>query len=117
MSYQSYQRPPYPPYQTPLPNATAVLVLGILGIPGCLCYGLPGLVLSGIALFLAQKDLRLYNENPDAYTPGSVSNLRTGRLCAIAALSISLAWIVFLIVIVLASGVAALSDPTHFFHR
>ena len=44
--------------QRPLPNATAVLVLGIIAIVGCFCDGIPGLVCGIIALVLAGKDLR-----------------------------------------------------------
>ena len=60
----------------PLPNATAVLVLGILSIVVCTICGI-------IALVLANRDLKLYNENPDAYTEGSLSNLKAGKICAI----------------------------------
>ena len=36
--------------QQQLPNATAVLVLGIISIVGCFCYGIIGLILGIIAL-------------------------------------------------------------------
>ena len=39
-----------------LPNATAVLVLGILSIVTCCCYGVVGLILGIIALVLAKKE-------------------------------------------------------------
>ena len=39
----------------PLPNATAVLVLGIISIVGCFCYGIVGLICGIIALILASK--------------------------------------------------------------
>jgi hypothetical protein len=48
--------------QPPLPNATAVLVLGILSIVVCFITGI-------IALVLANKDMALYNANPGAYSP------------------------------------------------
>jgi hypothetical protein len=100
--------------QMPLPNATAVLVLGIIGIVGCFCYGVVGLICSIIALVLAKKDLTLYNASPDAYTPGSLSNLKSGRVCAIIGLSLSILYFCFWIFIIITVGFAALSDPTHF---
>lgn len=63
-----------------LPNATAVLVLGILSLPLCCCYGI-GAVLGIIALVLARKDMALYRENPELYS--NYSNLNTGRILAI----------------------------------
>ena len=39
-----------------LPNATAVLVLGILSIVTCWLYGIPGIIMGIIAIVLAQKE-------------------------------------------------------------
>ena len=50
-----------------LPNGTAVLVLGILSILTCCCYGFIGLTLGIVALVLAKKDLKLYQESPELY--------------------------------------------------
>ncbi len=100
--------------QVALPNATAVLVLGIIGIVGCFCYGIVGLICSIIALVLAKKDMTLYNASPSSYTPGSFSNLKAGRVCAIIGLSICILYICAIIFMIVAFGVAALSDPTHF---
>ena len=41
--------------QRTLPNSTAVLVLGIISIVGCIFYGVPGLVCGIIAIFLHKK--------------------------------------------------------------
>jgi hypothetical protein len=57
--------------QRSLPNATAVLVLGIIGIVGCFCYGIPGLICSIIALVLFSKDKQLYVASPELYTEAS----------------------------------------------
>ncbi len=43
--------------QIPLPNATTVLVFGIISIVLCWCHGIFGLILAIIALVLANKDL------------------------------------------------------------
>jgi hypothetical protein len=98
----------------PLPNATTVLVLGIISIIGCFCYGIVGLVCGIIAVVLAKKDMALYKANPEGYTPGSASNLKGGRICAIIGLSLSALYLCVVIIAIATIGFAALSDPTHF---
>ena len=63
-----------------LPNALAVLILGILSIVGC-CFYFVGLIFGIIALVLAKKDNALYLANPDGYD--NYSNLKTGKTLAI----------------------------------
>lgn len=90
-----------------LPNATAVLVLGICSIfPGCFCYGIVGIVCGIIALVLAKKDLALYAANPGNYIEGSLKNLKAGRVCGIIGLCLSSLYIIFLIVYVVILGAA-----------
>ncbi len=117
MDYQSspYQEPSTP--QGALPNATAVLVLGIISIVGCICYGLPGIICGTIALVLANKDRRLYAASPASYTPGSYSNLKAGRTCAIIGLCLSSLYLIGIIFAIFMWGVAALNDPTHFWQN
>lgn len=83
--------------QPPLPNATAVFVLGILSIVVCFITGI-------IALVLANKDMALYNANPGAYSPSSLSNIKTGRICAIIGIALQLvviiAYIIFIVIMV-----------------
>src|SRR5580658_7159842 len=100
--------------QIPLPNGSAVLVLGIISIVGCLCYSLPGLICGIIALILAGKDMKLYAANPQAYTQGSLSNLKSGKICAIIGVSFSVIYSVILIFVLVTVGIAALSDHQHF---
>lgn len=69
-----------------LPNATAVLILGILSIPTCCFYG-AGLVFGIIALVLAKKDIDLYKTDPSLYD--GYSNLNTGRILAIIGIVLS----------------------------
>lgn len=71
-----------------LPNAVAVLVLGICSIVGCWIYAVPGVVCGIIALVLSRKDKRYYMENPARYRESyKVSN--AGKVCGIIGLSIS----------------------------
>ncbi|MDR0864585.1 MAG: hypothetical protein LBO74_06600 [Candidatus Symbiothrix sp.] len=93
-----------------LPNATVVLVLGILSIPLCCCYGL-GLILGIIALVLAGNAVRLYNANPFRYTPSSYKNVSTGKICAIIGIILSAVYIGYLIWAVSYIGWDAISDP------
>jgi hypothetical protein len=90
--------------QSALSNATTVLVLGILSILGCCFYGIPGLIMGIIALVLASKDFKLYNANPQSYTPGSFSNLKAGRVCAIIGVILSAIYLVFFLVLVAMIG-------------
>jgi hypothetical protein len=70
-----------------LPNATAVLVLGILSILTCCCGFGVGMVLGIVAIVLANKDLKLYSENPELYL--NYKNLNTGKILAIIGLVLS----------------------------
>ena len=63
------------------------LVLGILslvlGIAGCCCYGLTAivpLILAIIGLISANRSLREYRENPEAFSSQSASNVNTARI-------------------------------------
>ncbi|MET0759364.1 MAG: CCC motif membrane protein [Flavobacterium sp.] len=82
-----------------LPNATAVLVLGILSILTCCCYGIIGLILGIIALVLAGKDMKLYRESPELYS--NYQNLNIGKILSI--IGVVLSSITFLVFIFLFS--------------
>ena len=69
------------------------LILGILalviGLAGCCCYGLTAvipLIMAIIGLVTANKSLRDYRENPEAYSPQSRSNVNTARIINIIAI-------------------------------
>ncbi|WP_373940784.1 CCC motif membrane protein [Polaribacter sejongensis] len=61
-----------------LPNATTSLVLGILSLVTCICYGIIGLPLGIIALVLGNKAIKEYNLNPENYN--SVGNATAGKI-------------------------------------
>ncbi|NBL64249.1 DUF4190 domain-containing protein [Flavobacterium sp. NST-5] len=92
-----------------LPNATPSLVLGIISIVLCWCYGLIGLILSIIGLVLANKDRKLYSANPTHYTNYSTSN--TGRILNIIGLILNILSIIYFIFIIAYIGFDALQDP------
>lgn len=74
--------------QEPLPNANAVLVLGILSIVGCFMFGLPGLICGVISLGLYPRDKRTYESDPRKYEV-SYKNSKAGMICAIIGTSLS----------------------------
>lgn len=95
----------YMGYKQPVPNETATLVLGILSILGCICYGLPGIIMAIIALFLAHSSREAYFANPNKYSRSSYNNMNAGRICAIIGLSIGLLFLLFYLIL-LALGMA-----------
>ena len=106
-----------PQMQQPLPNASAVLALGIVSIVGCCCYGVPGMICAIIALVLYGKDAQLFMANPELYTPGSYSNLRTGRICAIIGLIPSILWFLFVLFVIITAGFGVLTHPQDFIRQ
>lgn len=89
-----------PANQQTLPNATGVLVLGILSIVFCWCYGFIGATLGIIALVLANKANKLYQSSPNSYTESSYKNMKAGKVCAIIGLSLSSLYIIYFIIII-----------------
>lgn len=67
--------------QQKLPNATLILIFGILSIVTCCCYGIIGLPLGVIAIILANKATAVYAANPELYT--GFQNVKTGKILAI----------------------------------
>ena len=94
-----------------LPNATAVLILGIVSIVTCFCYGIVGFICGIIAIVLAGKDARLYNTDPSRYTPSSYGNLKAGRICAIIGIVLSALYLLIIIVLISTIGLEALRHP------
>lgn len=79
-------------HQKALPNATAVLVLGILSLVVCQFLGIIGWI-------LANQDMKLYNDNPGLYSESSLSTLKAGRICSIIGTClIALGLLVFVII-------------------
>lgn len=69
-------------FQESLPNSGLVLTLGILSIPFCCCFPI-SLPLGIIGWVMGNKGVSKYNQNPNAYTRSSYSNLSAGRVTAI----------------------------------
>jgi hypothetical protein len=89
-----------------LPNSAGILVLGIVSIALCWCYGIPGIILGIISLVLSGKAKKRYNTNPELYSKGSYKNMKAGRICSIIGLSLSALFIVYVLIIVFFFGLA-----------
>ena len=109
MENQPFQN--YQPFNTQInvPNSVAVLVLGIVSIALCWCYGVIGIASGIVALILGQKASALYEENPDAYNLASYNNLKAGKICAIIGICLSILYIVALILYIVFIGAALTS--------
>jgi hypothetical protein len=92
-----------------LPNATAVLGLGIISIITCCCYGILGLILAIIALVLAKKDMDLYRQSPEKFS--NYNNLNVGRILAIIGLVLNILTMIYFIWALSYIGLDALQDP------
>lgn len=97
--------------QLPVPNSAAVLVLGIISIALCWCYGIVALTCGIIALVLSNKGIQFYKANPNAYTLSSYNNLKAGRVCAIIGLCLSALMLVYIIIVFAFIGAAFSALP------
>lgn len=95
--------------QQKLPNSTGIIVLGILSIITCCCYGVIGLALGIAGLVMANKAKKLYNESPESYT--GYSNVNTGRILCIVGIVLNVLFIAYMIAVVSYLGWDAISNP------
>lgn len=89
-----------------LPNATAVLILGILSILGCCFYIFPGIICGVIALRLYKKDIQLYQTSPELYQ--NYELLNTGRILSIIGITLSVLNLIFILYAISLVGVDVL---------
>lgn len=87
-NYQN--QPTHGQRQESLPNATTILVLGILSILLCQPLGIA-------ALIMGNNSLSAYNQNPERYNEGSLNSVKAGRICGIIAICLMAIMIVLLI--------------------
>lgn len=97
--------------EQPLPNSTAVLVLGILSIVTCWCVGIVGLILGIIALVLASKASKIYIASPSNFTSSSYGNMKAGKVCAIIGVCLSGIYAAYSIVYIIMFGAAFSALP------
>lgn len=92
-----------------LPNSTLVLVMGILSIIGCCCYGLPGLIFGLIAVIVGSKATKTYKMAPENYS--GYDNVKAGKVMGIIGLILSFLFILWVIWAISFFGWEALQDP------
>ena len=80
-----------------LPNATVSLVLGIISIVLCWCYGVIGLVLGIIGFILGNKAVALYKQSPGVYSEASYKNANAGKICSLIGLILGALYIIVII--------------------
>ncbi|MRH99057.1 DUF4190 domain-containing protein [Kriegella sp. EG-1] len=94
--------------QQKLPNATLILVFGILSIVTCCCYGVLGLIFGIIAVVMANKATALYNVNPEMYT--DYGNVKTGKILAYIGIALSAIYLLMSVWAISTFGLDALQD-------
>jgi len=91
--------------QQKLPNVTISLVLGIISFIACCCSsGIGGILFSGIALFLANKDKKTLESSDDPSIYANAGQLKTARLIAIIGLIIAVVTLIGSIIYVISLG-------------
>ncbi|SDI50805.1 CCC motif membrane protein [Winogradskyella thalassocola] len=81
-----------------IPNGTLVLIMGILSIIGCCCYGLPGLIFGIVAIILGGKATKLYMEAPESYS--GFGNVKAGRIMGIIGVVLSILMVAYILWII-----------------
>lgn len=92
-----------------LPNSTAALVLGILSIVTCFCYGIIGLPMGIIAMILGKKAMNVFNKDPEVYD--GIGNAKAGFVTGIIGTIFNLIYLGFIAWIIYSIGTDALGDP------
>ncbi len=77
-------------------NPTLVYVLAIIGFL-CCCIGGSGIILAGIAFFIAQSKLKAAQLNPENYDPASVKSMNTAKTVALVIAIINLLYLIYTI--------------------
>jgi hypothetical protein len=93
---------------TNLPNANTSVVLGVLSILTCCCYGVPGLIMGIISLYLVSKDMAEYRLNPTQYFNFSVLNF--GRILSIIGVVMNVVYLLLTIWVLTSFDEAELKD-------
>ena len=88
-----------------LPNSTAVLVLGIVSIVTCCCYGIVGLICAIIAIILTKKAKDIYRQSPEGY-----GNLQAGYVMSFIGIALNIMYLGYLIFLINTFGMDTVSN-------
>jgi hypothetical protein len=92
-----------------LPNATLALVMGILSIVGCCCYGLPGIIFGIVAIIISVKSENLYKENPENYL--GYGNVKAGKIMGIIGVVLGVLFAAYMLWVISMIGWDAMGNP------
>lgn len=86
-----------------LNNAVGALILGILSILTCICYGFIGLILAIVGLVISKGDNQKVQNNPDVlYANAGV--LKAGRILCIIGLIFNILMLLYFIIVIVFVG-------------
>lgn len=91
-----------------LPNATLILVFGIISIVTCCCYGIIGLIFGIIGLVLANKATNIYALDPALYD--GYNNVKLGKTLSIIGIVLNILVVIFFVWIISIIGWDALQN-------
>lgn len=91
-----------------LPNSTAVLVLGIISIVTCCCYGIVGLICAIIAIILTKKAKDIYRQSPESYL--GYGNLQAGYVMSFIGIALNIIYLGYLIFLINTFGMDTVSN-------
>lgn len=95
-----------------LPEASTVLVLGILSLVFTFSCGIVGLILGIIAVAMASSQRKIYMNAPGEYTESSYNNVNAGRVCGIISICVAAIVLVFTILVICGVVVLGISAST-----
>ena len=98
-----------------LPNATLALVMGILSIVGCCCYGVPGVIFGIVAIIISLKAEKLYKQDPESYS--GYGNVKAGKIMGVIGLILSVLFAAYMAWFIGQVGWEALQDPEQLMKR
>ena len=85
-----------------LPNATLIIVFGIVSIVTFCCFGIFGLIFGLIALVMANSAIRKYKQEPELWS--GYENVKVGRILAIIGIAINLLYLARIIYVIATLG-------------
>jgi H+/Cl- antiporter ClcA len=91
-----------------LPNATAVLVLGILSFLTFCCYGIFGIVFGLVGYLMSRSDSKRLQENPGEYGNQNVHTV--GKILSLIGLILGVLTLIFFIWIIMKIGPENMQD-------
>ncbi|MAW65163.1 MAG: hypothetical protein CMD18_03105 [Flavobacteriales bacterium] len=97
-----------------IPYSKTVLILGILSIPTCFCFGIVGVIIAFITFYLHKKALFSYTSNSEKYGKTSYNNLKTGKICATVGLILGLMYLLFVTLLKISGFLSTYSNFSFF---